>query len=245
MSEQPPGGLNSASNDELQARGKLHSDLSLDTLYRLRFPQIGLRAKNDVWRVICTRFFSRYIPIDSTVVDIGAGYCEFINNIDAKRRIAVDANPDLGAFAATGVEVHCTTADTLDFLGDNSIDVVFSSNFFEHLPTKPALTRLTRQLLRVIKPGGRLMVMGPNIKCVAGDYWDYYDHHIPLTERSIVELLQICGFKIEKSLPRFLPYTFKSRLPTWPWLVRAYLLFGKVTFPLFGKQFFVIGRKPN
>ncbi|MEY4580923.1 MAG: hypothetical protein RL701_5626, partial [Pseudomonadota bacterium] len=73
--------------------------------------------------------------------------------------------------------------------------------------------------------------------------WDYYDHHIPLTELSIAELLQVHNFRIEESIPRFLPYTVKGRLPTAPWLVKWYLTLRDVSFPLFGKQFLVVGRK--
>jgi len=64
-----------------------------------------------------------------------------------------------------------------------------------------------------------------------------------LTEVSIAELLQLQGFRIEKSIPRFMPYTIKGRLPAAAWLVKCYLALSDVSFPLFGKQFFVIGRK--
>jgi SAM-dependent methyltransferase len=176
-------------------------------------------------------------------VDVGAGYCEFINHISARRRIAVDANPDLKQFAAEAVEVHCTNAEQMSFLGDDTVDVVFSSNFFEHLRTKRALHQLVLELHRILKPTGRLMIMGPNVRYLPGKYWDYYDHHLPLTEKSIEELLQISGFEVEKSLPRFIPYTTKSWLPKWPFLVRLYLALHVVSFPLFGKQFFVVARK--
>lgn len=212
-------------------------------LYRQRFLDKDREAKEQVWRVLCSQFFSRYVAHTDTVIDIGAGYCEFSNNIRAARRIAVDANPELEACAAEGVETHCGRAEDLSFLGDETVDVAFSSNFFEHLPDKAALDAVVREIHRVLKPGGRLLVMGPNVKCVPGAYWDYYDHHIPLTELSVAELLQLQHFRIEESIARFMPYTVKGRLPTAAWLVRCYLLLGPISFPIFGKQFFVVGRK--
>ena len=44
-------------------------------------------------------------------------------------------------------------------------------------------------------------------------------------------------------MPRaFLPYTFKSRLPSWPWLVRLYLALPPAQW-FFGKQMFLVARR--
>ena len=126
---------------------------------------------------------------------------------------------------------------------DGSVDVVFTSNFFEHLPSKDVLTRVVRAAWRVLKPGGTIIVMGPNIRFLANVYWDFYDHHVPLSDRSVAELLAACGFVISCVEPRFMPYTVKSWLPEWGWLVRAYLALRPVSSALVGKQFLVIARK--
>lgn len=222
---------------------ELRGSTPLETLYRQRFSAEEREGKRKVWRVLCTHYFSRYVSADATVLDVGAGYCEFVNHIQAKRRIAVDANPDVKRFASAGVEAVCADATDLRFLTDNSVDVAFTSNFFEHMPNKSSLARLVREIHRVLRPEGRLLVMGPNIAYVGSKYWDYFDHSIPLTEKSVEELLCISGFRLEKSIARFLPYSFKSKLPAWPWLVRVYLRFGAITFPLFGKQFLVVAQK--
>lgn len=216
----------------------------LDKLYRHRFEDSDRAAKDEVWRVLCEHFFSNYVNPSDTVLDVGAGYCEFINHIRAGRKIAVDANPELKAFAGPGVEAHERRAEQLDFLESGTVDVAFSSNFFEHLPDKATLTKVVSEVLRVLKPGGRLIVMGPNVKLLPGSYWDYFDHHLPLTEKSVEELLRMVGFDIEKSLSHFMPYTVKSRLPTWGWLVRAYLMVGAPAFKALGRQFLVIAKKP-
>lgn len=217
----------------------------LRSLYRHRFSEKEKRDKDGVWRVLCTRFFNQYVPEAGTVVDIGAGYCEFINHISAKRRIAIDANPEVAGFATEGVEIINAPADKIDFLPPGTVDVCFTSNFLEHLPTKAAITQLTLKVYRVLKPSGRFIIMGPNIRYLGGRYWDYYDHHLALTDKSVEELLTIVGFRIDRSLPRFMPYTVKSVFPAWPWLVRLYISLGKVAFPVFGTQFLVIGRKDS
>ncbi len=217
--------------------------MELSDLYGNRFAAADRERKVRIWAVLWERVFSRWIRPEDTVLDIGAGYCEFINAVSARRRIAVDLNPDTAALAAPGVEVHTASAAELSFLADGQVDVAFTSNFLEHLPTKDILTQVVKAAWRVLKPEGLFIVMGPNIRFLADVYWDYYDHHIPLSDRSVCELLAMCGFSVEKVEPRFMPYTVTSRLPQWSWLVRAYLKLRPVSSAVFGKQFLVVATK--
>jgi hypothetical protein len=111
------------------------ADDDLSAIYRNRFDERELANKRVLWQVLVSRFFQRYVPADGTVVDLGAGNCEFVNAVTAGRRIAVDLNPDTASFAAPGVEVLTTRSDRLGALADGSVDTVFTSNFFELLPT--------------------------------------------------------------------------------------------------------------
>ncbi|MDH4042016.1 MAG: SAM-dependent methyltransferase, partial [Gammaproteobacteria bacterium] len=67
---------------------------SLAKLYQNRFTEDQLPRKNAIWQVICSRFFQKYIEPGDTVVDLACGYGEFINNISAGEKIAIDLNPD-------------------------------------------------------------------------------------------------------------------------------------------------------
>ena len=126
---------------------------------------------------------------------------------------------------------------------DASLDVVFTSNFFEHLPDKVALGRTLDEIHRCLRPGGRLVAMGPNIKYLPGLYWDFWDHYIPLTEASLKEALVTRGFTVDVCLGRFLPYTMASG-PRYPLaLLRAYLRL-PLAWRIFGKQFLVVGARP-
>lgn len=214
----------------------------LSTLYKERFGPQELDRKNKLWRVLCTEFLQKFVAEESTVLDIGAGYCEFINNIRARRKYAVDLNEDTHRFAAPDVEVFMCSATRLDFLPDNSIDVTFVSNFLEHLRTKEDVFEVLREIHRVSKPVGHVLVLQPNIKYAYKQYWDFFDHHIPLSDKSLAEALVIAGFDIDRILPRFLPYSTKSRLPTFPLLVKLYLKVPLV-WRILGKQAFVVARK--
>jgi SAM-dependent methyltransferase len=81
------------------------------------------------------------------VLDLACGYGEFINNIRAARKIAVDLNPDSPDAVAGDVIFHAVAANALGPITDASVDVVFTSNFFEHLPDKAALQEVLGEVL--------------------------------------------------------------------------------------------------
>lgn len=216
---------------------------NLDSLYRHRFSDAEVASKKRIWQVLCEQYFSRFVPANARVVDIGAGYCEFINHIPAADKIAIDLNPDTVRFAAPGVKViheSCTNAPSI---ATSSVDVVFMSNFLEHLPSKEVVLDTLRECARMLRPGGRAIILQPNIRFLYDEYWDYFDHHTALSDRSLVEGVSLAGLDAEVVVPKFLPYTTKSRLPQAPWLVSLYLRF-PLAWSVLGKQALVVARKP-
>ena len=224
-------------------RSSQRKPAELTNLYRQRFSERDLQTKRDIWRVLAERVFQQYLPADGTVVDLGAGNCELVNSLVAGRRVAVDLNPDTGSFASPGVEVLLTSSEDLSNLDDASVDAVFTSNFFEHLPDKDALLRTLVEAHRILRPAGRIVVLMPNIRYLPGRYWDYFDHHLPLTHLSLSEGLQLAGFGVQRVIPRFLPYTVKdSPVRIAPIVVRAYLAL-PIIWPIFGRQMLVVAAR--
>jgi SAM-dependent methyltransferase len=218
-----------------------HSADDLEQIYQRRFAG-SEDYRCAVWRVLTANVFSKWIAPDSSVLDLGAGYCEFINQIPARRKYAMDLNPATRSHANSDVSVLLQDCSAEWQLPDSTLDTVFTSNFFEHLPDKAALERTVQNAFRCLKRGGRLIALGPNIRYTGSAYWDFYDHYIALTELSLVELLTKCGFEIECARDRFLPYTMAKgrRYPIW--VLKAYLYLTPL-WKLFGKQFLVVARK--
>jgi SAM-dependent methyltransferase len=217
---------------------------NLSRLYRVRFSEADRRRKDQVWRVLCQRFFQRYVSPSDTVLDIGCGYGEFSRHIRAARKVAVDVNADAAAHLPPGTEFHCSDATDLGAIAPSSVDVCFSSNFFEHLPSKNALDLVLEQCLRVLKPRGRYLAMQPNIRYAPGEYWDYYDHILPLSDRSCAEAFIKAGYEITEVIDRFVPFSTSSRLPQSPWIVSLYLSC-RPAWRIFGRQCFIVARKPE
>lgn len=216
----------------------------LDILYRHRFAESDLPEKNQIWRTLCRDFFSRYVTPDDSVLDLACGFGEFINNIEAGTKTGVDINPDSPGFLDKDVTFVRARSDAMGEIAGNSIDVVFTSNFLEHLDSKAALLDTFAEVRRVLRPGGRFVIMGPNIRYVYDKYWDFLDHHLPLSHVTLDEALAVSRFNTERIVGRFLPYSTRSSLPKARWIISLYLKLPFV-WPLFGKQFLVVARKPD
>ncbi len=216
----------------------------LARLYVERFSPAELEGKRNLWEALYQGYFRRFIRAEDTVLDLAAGSCEFINACHAKTKIAVDLNPDTARYARDA-KVVLARSDRMDEVAGGSVDVVFTSNFFEHLPDKRALLDTLAETRRVLRPGGRLLVLMPNLRFVGQRYWDYFDHHLPLTDRSLAEGLNMAGFSVDRVIPRFVPYTVKdSPVKIRRSMVRLYLKLPFV-WPLLGGQMFVVAHKPS
>jgi SAM-dependent methyltransferase len=214
---------------------------TLQDEYRRRF-ESGAAYRKRVWQVLCRQFFSQLIPANSNLLDVGCGWGEFINQIEAKRKYAMDLNPDARARLSgdvTFLHQDCSRPWPLE---DGSLDVVFSSNFLEHLPSKQHIDATLAEAHRALRPGGQIILLGPNIRYLPGTYWDFWDHHVAISDHSIAETLSLTGFRIEKKVDRFLPYTMSDGKEPPLAFVRAYLHL-PLLWRFFGKQFLVIGRR--
>jgi SAM-dependent methyltransferase len=211
-------------------------------LYRTRFEQAGLDRRDRVWKVLCRHFFDERMPANATVLDLACGYGEFINNISASRKYAVDLNPDTAQYLRSDISFFKIEATNLSTIGHEVADVVFTSNFLEHLRDKKECDMVLAAVRDVLKPGGKFIVMGPNIRYAYREYWDFYDHYLPLSDLSLAEGLGIAGFGIEENIARFMPYTMNNGTPTHDLLIRAYLAF-PIAWKLLGKQFLVTAVK--
>jgi SAM-dependent methyltransferase len=193
-----------------------------------------------VWRVVAD-YVSPWIAPTDRVVEIGAGYCQWINAVEAARRVAVDSWPDFPRFAASGVEtVVLDAAVHLSTLGSGTFDVALASNVLEHFDADSAAS-VVADVAALLKPHGRFIIVQPNFAYAYRHYFDDYTHRSVFTHVSLCNLLRAHGFDIEVSLPKFLPYSMRdTRWPIHAWMVRAYLA---SPFKPFAGQMLVVGRK--
>ncbi len=193
-----------------------------------------------VWKEIVTFLFS-YIGKANTVLDMGAGYCDFINNVKAPRRIAVDISADSARYAEEGVET--ITSSLPHSVLSETVDVVFASNLFEHLDDAQ-LEAMMVEVRRVLCPGGLLILMQPNYRYSYKTYFDDPTHKKVFSHTALEAFLVSHDLEIVKKYPKFLPFSLKSRpgiIPLSPLLIRAYL--NSPWKPFAGQMLFIARKK--
>lgn len=197
-----------------------------------------IKARAGVWRGIV-----RYVRKDTgeihTLVELGTGYCDFINQFPAKQKIGYDIRPEIIQFAGPLVDLRIENAVGLPGIRNNSVDLVFASNFMEHL-TQEELGILLPRISEVLSHRGKLILIQPNYRLCPDHYFDDETHQTIFSDENIGPFLEEYGFRILKLIPGFLPFSMKSRLPKWPFLVRFYL--GLPIKPLAG-QMYVVAEK--
>ncbi len=194
-------------------------------IYSVRFSDRELQQARAFWKPIC-QYLQRYVDKNGVTLDLGAGYCHFINNIQSKGKIAVDLNEEnLVRYADKDVRcVTCSGAD-LGEIESGTVDAVFSSNVYEHFPSREDVASSFREVKRILRPGGRFIILQPNFAHCVKTYFDFFDHRLTFTHKGMIEGLEISGFSVETAISQFLPYTSKSKIPRAPWMVSLYLAF--------------------
>ena len=162
-----------------------------------------------VWKEI-VRFLEPYLIGKHTVLDLGAGYCDFINNVQASEKIAVDMSPDFAAFADKHIRTVRSEVTDLNAVQNNTVDLVFASNLLEHL-TDADLDKTMGEVKRVLKNGGLFISMQPNYRHAYKTYYDDPTHKKVFSDAALESFLLSHDFEIIKKMPKFLPFSLKSK----------------------------------
>ena len=137
-----------------------------------------------VWRAIAG-YLQRFINPTDTVFEMAAGYCDFINQIRAGKKYAVDIAPSAATHAGADVVFHVSSCESIPMVADRSVDVVFASNLLEHLDDA-ALVRVVAEARRILKNGGIFIVLQPNYRYCAKEYFDDFTHKKVFSHISLV-----------------------------------------------------------
>jgi SAM-dependent methyltransferase len=215
-------------------------DINYERMYAYRFRDVDQAGREAVWREIARYIYGR-LGSPKCVLDPAAGRGEFITAVPATERWGVDMVRQ-GDLESAGVKMIISDIMDAD-LPSQYFDGVFLSNFLEHLPDQNGVAAVLAKLFESTKPGGRIAIMGPNIRFCAKEYWDCADHTVALSHVGVAEHVYTAGFEVESVAPKFLPFSFRGLLPPSPQLTRTYLN-TPALWRLLGKQFLVIGRKP-
>jgi SAM-dependent methyltransferase len=171
-------------------------------------------SKADLEAAIERTKFAPHVSEADTVVDFGCGAGALLATLPAGERVGVEPNPPARqAGEARGIRVVASTGE----LEDAMADVVISNHALEH--TLAPLDEL-RGLLRILKPGGRLVLWVPldDWRAQHEPHEDVNHHLYTWTPLLLRNLLDEAGFDVREcrvvthAWPRYYPVLFR-RLP--------------------------------
>lgn len=140
------------------------------------------------------------------LLEVGCGvgrYLDLMRALGWHRTVGVDISHKAIAQAreVLGLEAYCGQLREVEFPA-NSFDAVSLSHTLEHVPDP---VTFLRDIFQVMKPGGRLAIIVPNVESLSSrrfrDYWLALEtprHLINFTRRSLSIALQDAGFTIER-----------------------------------------------
>lgn len=221
------------------------SQNELTNIYNRRFRSASISqataSRENAWKGLFNKVLKQFIDVDMTVLDLGSGPGYFINQVTSKRKIAVDLDENNEHFLGKDIEFKCAKAQNLEFAEDNSVDLVFSSNLFEHLGNSEILLATLNEVHRILKnEKSRLIVLMPNIRYVKWDFFNFVDHNLPLNETSLKEALELCNFEIIESHKKFFPYSANGLQISIPLkVIKLYLTLPPRIRPIAKQMYFV------
>jgi cyclopropane fatty-acyl-phospholipid synthase-like methyltransferase len=119
-----------------------------------------------------------------TLVELGTGYCDFINQFPANQKIGYDIRPEIAQFAGPEVDLRIQNAVGLPGIPNNSVDLVFASNFMEHL-TQEELDTLLPRISEILTQRGMLILLQPNYRLCPDHYFDDETHQTIFSDKNI------------------------------------------------------------
>ena len=194
---------------------------------------------------LCAHLVQRFnIPKKAKILDVGCGRGDFLEAFQTQGLEAsgIDREPSAASVAPSVAVKYCDLEkDTFPF-ADGTFDVVFSKSVLEHLfnPEKFLL-----ECRRILKPGGRIVLMTPDWVSQMKIFFDDYSHRQPYTVTGVKDVLDIFGFKetqaglfyqlpvlwrypalkiLSRILQWVVPVTTKSRIKFIRWSVELMVL---------------------
>jgi SAM-dependent methyltransferase len=144
-------------------------------------------------------------PDQTSIVEIGAG-----SGRGGRQASRLGFKDYLGIEPQLAMADHCKLVHNLRIVSeglpnltsiqDESFDALFAIHVLEHAPTYETALLWVKEMLRILKPGGRILLVAPDIRDCGAYFWDQdWSHGYPTTPLRVTQLLQGLDVSIEIS----------------------------------------------
>lgn len=163
--------------------------------------------------LLCSYLMRKY-DIKGPLVDIGCGAGEHVEAFKKNDLMCygVDKLKDYNDVILCDAE-----KDELPF-GDGEIGCVFCKSVIEHMGNPE---NLMREIHRILRTGGILILLTPEWKTQWKHFWDDYTHMHPYTIKGIARMLSVFNFNAKSERFYQLPFIWDKPLKIIPIMLSA------------------------
>jgi SAM-dependent methyltransferase len=148
---------------------------------------------------ILKRVFTEYGPRRGVVLDVGCGPGNLmveIQPLTRARMLGADLSfLGLGLARQAGLDNLVLTDMAAAAIKSEACDFILAVDILEHVPDDK---QLLRELLRVLKPGGRLLAVVPAHPILWGEHDDLFGHYRRYYRQELRSRMESSGFRILK-----------------------------------------------
>jgi len=188
------------------------------SMYKLFFKPGGNPLKKLLFLPFKHLLRGTHIVPGGRILDVGCGSGAFLYKMQSAgmEAFGVELSPD-GAREAQrlGLKVKCGTLEQQKY-PSNYFDVITLNHVFEHVPSP---MRTLRELKRILKPDGRIIIAVPNARSLAcklfGRHWASLDapRHLSIpTPRGMRIAAEQAGLNLKKVRFISFPFQFQASL---------------------------------
>ena len=153
------------------------------------------RPYGDYPEQLCSYLFQSFdFKKGMKMLEPGCGRGEFLNNFKnlGLDVVGVDISPEAIEFE-NGFEVKlCDIEKEKLPFDDNSIDIIYSKSFIEHLHYPE---RYLEEAYRVLKPNGIFLTLTPDWQSNYKIFFDDFTHRTPFTSMALTDAYKMYGFR--------------------------------------------------
>ena len=153
------------------------------------------RPYGDYPEQLCSYLFQSFdFKKGMKMLEPGCGRGEFLNNFKnlGLDVVGVDISPEAIEFE-NGFEVKlCDIEKEKLPFDDNSIDIIYSKSFIEHLHHPE---RYLEEAYRVLKPNGIFLTLTPDWQSNYKIFFDDFTHRTPFTSMALTDAYKMYGFR--------------------------------------------------
>jgi len=135
-------------------------------------------------------------PEKTDLLEIGTGIGRAAvqaRNLGFRSYMGVEPTAALAEFSRKqhGIKILEDSLPNLKTLKDDSFDAVFSIHVLEHATTWKDAALWCHEMVRVLRPGGHLLIVAPDIRDYKENFWDSdWSHGYPTTPQRVSQLVR-------------------------------------------------------